>query len=64
MLTPKADTGCAAFGQNDVARRNSWSNGRVDVHGDYAWNLWRPYKCCRSRGQVFLFSVDWSAYPP
>lgn len=64
MLTPKADTGCAAFGQKDLARPTSWSNGRVDVHGDYAWNLWRPYKCCRSRGQVFLFSVDWSAYPP
>jgi hypothetical protein len=31
--------------------------------GDYAWNLWRPYSCCRDRG-IFLFNVDWINYPP
>ena len=28
--------------------------------GSYAWALWRPYKCCKKRGQKFLYSVDWS----
>ena len=63
MLSPKADTSCAAFGKNDRGLLKSWSSGRVDAHGDYAWNLWRPYKCCRARGQTFLFSVDWISYP-
>ncbi|MDY4281315.1 MAG: TIGR03756 family integrating conjugative element protein [[Pasteurella] mairii] len=27
--------------------------------GNYAWALWRPYKCCKRRGQTFLYSIDW-----
>ena len=64
MMSPKVDTSCAVFGANDLARVTSWSSGRVDAGGEYAWNLWRPYKCCNSRGQWFLFSIDWFAYPP
>ena len=30
----------------------------------YVWTLWRPYQCCRRRGQVFLYSIDWIEYPP
>lgn len=26
--------------------------------GGYAWALWRPYSCCKRRGQIFLGSVD------
>lgn len=64
MLSPKAETRCSVFGDNDLQGPNSWSSGRVDPNGEYVWNLWRPYKCCDSRGQWFLFDVDWSAYPP
>ncbi len=64
MLSPKADTSCGIFGANDLAAVTSWSSGRMDVSGMYTWNLWRPYKCCNSRGQWFLFSVDWFSYPP
>ena len=64
MLSPKVDTSCGLFGANDLAGVTSWSSGRVDAGGEYAWNLWRPYKCCNSRGQWFLFSIDWIAYPP
>ena len=64
MLSPRAETSCAVFGKADVGLRTAWSSGRVDAHGEYSWNLWRPYKCCRARGQVFLYSVDWSDYPP
>ena len=63
MLSPKAETSCAAFGKSDRGLLKSWSSGRGDAQGNYAWNLWRPYKCCRSRGQTFLFSVDWIPYP-
>ena len=31
---------------------------RLDEHGDYVWNLWRPYECCEAAGQVLLFSID------
>ena len=59
-----AETGCSVFGTNDLASLTGWSGGRVDAGGDYAWNLWRPYECCARRGQTFLFSLDWIAYPP
>lgn len=64
MVSPKTDASCGIFGANDLARATSWSAGRVDLSGVYTWNLWRPYRCCNSRGQWFLFSIDWFAYPP
>ena len=64
MVSPKVDASCGTFGANDLARATSWSVGRVDASGVYTWNLWRPYRCCNSRGQWFLFSIDWFAYPP
>ena len=49
-LTPTLSTTCAVFPH---------SNTRVQAQqGDYAWALWRPYACCRRRGQVFLGSID------
>ncbi|MCP4126228.1 MAG: TIGR03756 family integrating conjugative element protein [Gammaproteobacteria bacterium] len=64
MLIPRSESSCSVFGTNDLASLTGWGGGRVDSAGDYAWNLWRPYKCCRRRGQWFLFSIDWMAYPP
>ncbi|WP_211460877.1 TIGR03756 family integrating conjugative element protein [Collimonas silvisoli] len=49
-LTPKLSTSCAVFpssGFHAQAQR-----------GDYAWALWRPYSCCKRRGQKFLGSID------
>lgn len=63
MLSPKADGSCAVFGNNDLIGTRSWSSGRSAGDGSYVWNLWRPYKCCRARGQWFLYSIDWRAYP-
>ncbi|MBR9910334.1 MAG: TIGR03756 family integrating conjugative element protein [Gammaproteobacteria bacterium] len=63
MLLPRGESSCQVFGTNDLASLNGWGGGRVDAGGDYVWNLWRPYSCCRSRG-AFLFSVDWINYPP
>jgi integrating conjugative element protein (TIGR03756 family) len=64
MLVPKAESSCEVFGTNDLGTLTGWGGGRVDSSGDYVWNLWRPYTCCRRRGQVFLFDIDWLDYPP
>ena len=56
MLEPTADTNCYGFGENDSLSLSSWSDGRKDAGGDYQFNLWRPYTCCRRRGR-FLFAV-------
>ena len=64
MLVPTPELTCNVFGTNDLASINGWGGGRVDGAGDYAWNLWRPYKCCSRRGQWFLFDIDWFSYPP
>jgi integrating conjugative element protein (TIGR03756 family) len=64
MLVPRTESSCNVFGTNDLASLTGWGGGRVDSAGDYVWNLWRPYKCCQRRGQWFLFSIDWMAYPP
>jgi integrating conjugative element protein (TIGR03756 family) len=63
MLHPKPESTCKVFGANDLASLNGWGGGRVDAEGDYVWNLWRPYSCCRDRG-IFLFDVRWMNYPP
>jgi integrating conjugative element protein (TIGR03756 family) len=64
MLLPEVDSGCEAFGANDLASVTGWGGGRVDPEGDYVWNLWRPYQCCEQRAGIFLLSVDWLPYPP
>jgi len=64
MLLPRTESSCGTFGTNDLVSLSGWGGGKVDAGGDYIWNLWRPYKCCRRRGQWFLFSVDWLPYPP
>ncbi len=49
-LTPSLSTSCTVFpGPGMLAQ---------DVQGAYAWALWRPYRCCKRRGQTFLGSVD------
>lgn len=64
MLLPIAESSCGVFGENDLATTEGWGGGKVDAEGDYIWNLWRPYKCCERKGQVFLYSIDWMPYPP
>ncbi len=48
MLVPQSESSCNVFGTNDLASLTGWGGGRVDSEGDYVWNLWRPYKCCRA----------------
>ena len=55
-LAPRTG-GCAVF-----AGSASPPSGTVDplganvsASGAYAWNLWRPYRCCARRGQWLLW---------
>jgi integrating conjugative element protein (TIGR03756 family) len=47
MLRPLPSSRCEVFGQNDALLPFSWADGKqVDETEDYAWNLWRRYRCC------------------
>ncbi len=60
MLEPKTDNTCYVFGGNDSLAITGWSDGfptgRRDEAGDYVFNLWRYYECCRRRG-AYIGSV-------
>ncbi|HAF2412777.1 TPA: TIGR03756 family integrating conjugative element protein [Salmonella enterica] len=49
-LTPHMSKSCAVFPKSGVLTQAR--------HGDYAWALWRPYSCCKRRGQKFLGSTN------
>lgn len=49
-LTPRLSPSCAVFPHTTPLVQAK--------QGDYAWALWRPYSCCRKRGQVLLSSTD------
>lgn len=51
QLHPVTSQSCAIFPDNPPS---------LSENGSYAWALWRPYKCCKKRGQTFLYSIDWS----
>lgn len=50
QLTPTLSPTCAVFPNNEP-------NVQA-VDEAYAWALWRPYSCCKRRGQTFLGSTD------
>ncbi|MWP61591.1 TIGR03756 family integrating conjugative element protein [Gilliamella sp. Pas-s25] len=48
-LAPTLNMSCGIFPNiNDTA----------SVDGAYVYALWRPYACCKRRGQKFLYSID------
>lgn len=61
MLTPVMMQGCEVFGHNDLG--NSWAKGKMAQDGNYAFALWRPYKCCEIKGEELLFDIDFKVYP-
>lgn len=63
MIHPIKQSSCAAFGTNDLLAARDWGGGKVDKKNAYLWVLWRPYQCCRKRGQVFLGADDVHGYP-
>ncbi|VVM53465.1 TIGR03756 family integrating conjugative element protein [Pseudomonas fluorescens] len=51
-LTPTQSKTCTTFPNNGPHVQSP--------RGDYAWALWRPYTCCKRKGQTFLGSTDFS----
>jgi len=56
MIHPRPDPYCYPFGNNDSFSPIGWSDFRRSDTGNYAFNLWRPYKCCKRKG-IYLFSI-------
>jgi integrating conjugative element protein, PFL_4710 family len=52
QLHPQLSQSCSIFPDTPPSM--------LSEDGSYAWALWRPYKCCKRRGQTFLYSIDWS----
>ncbi len=62
MHSPYPQPFCEVFGLPDNLSPISWADFKVDPQDDYAWTLWRPYKCCKIEGQHLLYVeqfVDW-----
>lgn len=64
QILPEALPSCEVFGENDTHELQSWADEKVTTDGDYAWTLWRPYRCCEIKGDVYLGSLDLIIYPP
>ncbi|MCT8873754.1 TIGR03756 family integrating conjugative element protein [Shewanella xiamenensis] len=65
MLSPTPEDKCHIFGEPSTRKDGSGFDAAYDGYqhrrsknGDYAWQLWRPYSCCKKKGQVFLYSID------
>lgn len=50
-LTPALSQSCKVFPDTHFTHTQARD-------GAYAWALWRPYSCCKRRGQIFLGSTD------
>ncbi len=55
MLAPRMDKSCTVFPHGTPLSTHS---DRLAEDGAYSWALWRPYSCCKRRGQVFLGSSN------
>ena len=59
MLTPLPESTCNVFGINDVLEPFSWADFKqIDETEDYAWNLWRRYRCCFPNAGIYLGFVE------
>ncbi|MBH04108.1 MAG: TIGR03756 family integrating conjugative element protein [Xanthomonadales bacterium] len=52
-LQPNLTKSCSVFPDRGIAA--SYSNVLAD-DGDYVWALWRPYECCKRRGEELIFA--------
>lgn len=53
ILAPSLEKTCSIF-------PNAENVNRLSFDGAYVFALWRPYKCCKKRGQKFLYSIDFA----
>ncbi len=50
MLVPEPSNKCEAFGTND----KNWAKNKNNEEGEYAWNYWREYECCKPAPGILL----------
>jgi len=50
MLYPKKDSTCAQFPYSATP-----SISRRPTDGNYVWNFWKAYKCCKQQGQRLIY---------
>ena len=50
MITPKSSSHCEAFGSADL----QWASDKNSEDGQYAWNYWRKYQCCKPGPGILL----------
>ncbi len=61
MVYPKYEDTCHILGDKSIktAGLDGWGDRRSS-NGDYAWQYWRRYKCCKKPGGYsMLFKVEW-----
>ncbi len=51
-LLPNASNSCAVL--PSAAEPPGIFKYPTSQEGHYAWNIWRPYTCCKPKGQIFL----------
>ena len=50
MLVPEASDQCEAFGTDD----KDWPENKNNEEGEYGWNYWREYECCKPAPGILL----------
>lgn len=57
QLVPKGNSSeCAIFADiNDAAMLTDPYSDRINQSTGYAWNLWRPYRCCEKEGASLIY---------
>lgn len=61
MVYPKYEDTCHILGDESIKTSglDGWGERR-SPNGDYAWQYWRRYKCCKKPGGYsMLFKVEW-----
>ncbi len=53
------DTTPTTLKKSDIEIPDAYKSRRSD-YGYYAWQLWRPYECCKKRSGKFLMTVDFN----
>jgi len=50
MLVPVESDQCEAFGSSD----QNWSDDKNNEEGEFGWNYWREYECCKPAPGILL----------
>ena len=50
MITPVKSKSCEAFGSSNP----NWSNDKNNEEGEFGWNYWREYECCKPAPGILL----------